>query len=303
MKATNATLNVHHVYGTFEADGFRLLFCKGRSGREIRLDRSLTENAPVLGVSLAGTSTLHDREGHVRLTSEHAVIINDPARLQWCATGGHRLLLLEIHKDTIQSMGDGVTLRPGVQQILESADGAKHPQPFALRSNVLSVAQSLTRPPTHIACLPVWYRAKVMELASLSFFSPETTRTPNSKAANDERIRQVIDRVMFLLERDLENPPTLEMLAQDVHCGPFQLSRLFVSQTGHTMPEFLRQKRMELAASLLHSSRQGISEIALSVGYTSFSAFTRGFVREYGMTPSAFRTHQSQISSNEGLSS
>jgi len=61
------------------------------------------------------------------------------------------------------------------------------------------------------------------------------------------------------------------------------------------MPEFLRRKRMERAAALLHTTDLAVSEIALAVGYTSFSAFTRAFVREQRVTPTAFRQIRSVI--------
>ena len=62
--------------------------------------------------------------------------------------------------------------------------------------------------------------------------------------------RERVEQACAMLRRDLENPPSLEMLAEQVGCGTFHLSRMFSQQVGQTVPQYLRQLRLERAAQV-----------------------------------------------------
>ena len=88
-----------------------------------------------------------------------------------------------------------------------------------------------------------------------------------------------------ILTRDLANPPTLEMLGQEVGCSPFYLSRIFSREVGQTIPQYLRNVRMERAAELLRTGRYNVTEAATEVGYSSLSHFSKAFCETIGCCP------------------
>jgi AraC-like DNA-binding protein len=94
-----------------------------------------------------------------------------------------------------------------------------------------------------------------------------------------------VERVKEILTRDLANPPTLEMLGQEVGCSPFYLSRIFSREVGHTIPQYLRNVRMERAAELLRTGRYNVTEAATEVGYSSLSHFSKAFCETIGCCP------------------
>ena len=279
-----------HLHGDLRSDGFSLRIWQFQAGRDSQLDVAPTAQTLLLAVNFSGKMLLATRSAHARLPVEHLVIDAQPNRdAQWVIAGGgwHRGLLVEFGPMMLERLSESTALRNSWMSRRHTAASHVSWQVRPATASVLSLAQQLSEPPSHAACLPIWFHAKVMELASMTLFVPDPTPMETQPETSG---REALERALFLLERDLENPPTLEMLAQEVGCGPFHLSRLFGRLTGKTMPEFLRQKRMERAALLLRTTKQSVSEIALTVGYESFSAFTRGFVRERGMTPSAYRT-------------
>lgn len=101
--------------------------------------------------------------------------------------------------------------------------------------------------------------------------------------------RELAERAATLLLQDIANPPSLEALSREVGLTSFQLSRIFGTFLGQTIPGMLRRHRMDRAAEALRETRSGIGEIAVSVGYHSMSAFCRAFERELKMTPSEYR--------------
>lgn len=78
------------------------------------------------------------------------------------------------------------------------------------------------------------------------------------------------------------------MLAQDVECSPFHLSRIFTEAHGMSIPRFVRTRRIEKAAELLRSGKMNLTEAAFAVGYASLSAFNRAFVEQMGCCPGLY---------------
>jgi AraC-like DNA-binding protein len=99
-----------------------------------------------------------------------------------------------------------------------------------------------------------------------------------------ERVEQVI----FLLQQNLAEPPSLEELGKKIGCSHFYLSRIFSSQTGQTITQYLRQLRMERAAELLREGEHNVTEAALEVGYNSLSHFSAAFHEAFGCCPGLY---------------
>lgn len=66
-------------------------------------------------------------------------------------------------------------------------------------------------------------------------------------------------------------------------------ARFFSYMTGMSLAEYVRRRRITLAARDLRDGKTPIVEIAVKYGYDSAAAFSRAFARQHGMTPSAWR--------------
>lgn len=82
------------------------------------------------------------------------------------------------------------------------------------------------------------------------------------------------------------------------------LGRAFRRYTGQTFRSYLRNVRLDHAASLLTSSRMSIKEVWVSVGYNHPSNFIHDFKRRFDLSPREFRArsmtsfqHESAVSS------
>ncbi|PYK43231.1 MAG: hypothetical protein DME46_08135 [Verrucomicrobia bacterium] len=138
-------------------------------------------------------------------------------------------------------------------------------------------------PPVAKAAQILWYQSKALELMAHFLFEP---KDPEFFCMRQKRVaRDRVERTKELLARDLANPPTLEMLGQEVGCSPFYLSRTFSREVGLTIPQYLRNIRMERAAELLRSGRFNVTEAAIEVGYSSLSHFSKAFCETIGCCP------------------
>lgn len=81
---------------------------------------------------------------------------------------------------------------------------------------------------------------------------------------------------------------TLKSIADAVSYTPYYLSRIFKSETGENLPEYILNARMERAKRLLLDKSKNIQSIAKAVGFENASYFSRSFKKHTGMTPKQY---------------
>ena len=84
---------------------------------------------------------------------------------------------------------------------------------------------------------------------------------------------------------------SLEMVSDFLHISPNYFSRIFKSKTGILFSAYCQKQRLEKAKELLKHPNNQIQDVALQVGYSNSTNFSRAFKIEYGMTPGEFRSH------------
>ena len=82
---------------------------------------------------------------------------------------------------------------------------------------------------------------------------------------------------------------TLATLASVTNLSAPYLSRLFKKETGYSVSEYILNKKLETAKSMLSSSDYSIAEISASLAFPSQSYFTNVLKKDCGMTPKQFR--------------
>ncbi len=114
-------------------------------------------------------------------------------------------------------------------------------------------------------------------------------------AYRDSRAEYVarMHRVLEHVDRELDQPLELETLARVANFSPFHFHRLFTAWMGETLGDYVRRRRLELAAlRLVAQPRLAVLQVALSVGFGSTEAFARAFKTRFGSTPTGWRDSQ-----------
>lgn len=100
-------------------------------------------------------------------------------------------------------------------------------------------------------------------------------------------------RVLEYVDQHLDQPLDLETLAEVAHFSPFHFHRLFSAWMGETLGDYLRRRRIELAAMrLVVQPRVPVLQVALAVGFGSAEAFARAFKTRFGYSPTLWRAQQ-----------
>ena len=82
------------------------------------------------------------------------------------------------------------------------------------------------------------------------------------------------------------------MLAREAGVSAFHFARLFKQSTGNSPHQYLLQRRLDRAKTMLRQAQMSLAEISASTGFADQSHFTKVFRRFTGVTPSEYRSQQ-----------
>jgi AraC family transcriptional regulator len=135
--------------------------------------------------------------------------------------------------------------------------------------------------------------ALFIDHVALAFFAHVMSTYGNAVVSNDVKPGGLspwqLRRVLDFIAAHLNGDPTIAELARECALSPGYFARAFRQTTGNTPHQWLVQKRIEKARTLLLGSALGLAEIAVRCGFTDQSHFTRVFTRVEGDSPGRWR--------------
>jgi AraC-like DNA-binding protein len=226
------------------------------------------------------------RSDYLPGNSGYYAVGDEPLPASRQAGDRHQFVTLEFSREHLQKQlaPNEAALEPEIRRIIfndKNGTVVAPTRPMSIQQR--DVVASLAEPPVARAAQIFWYQSKALELMANFLFAP---KDPEFFCVRQKRVaRERVERVKEVLARDLANPPTLEMIGHEVGCSPFYLSRIFSREVGLTIPQYLRNVRMERAAELLRTGRYNVTEAATEVGYSSLSHFSKAFCETIGCCP------------------
>lgn len=99
------------------------------------------------------------------------------------------------------------------------------------------------------------------------------------------------------IEENLANDIDYEEVARLACCSEYHFKRMFSFLAGVTLSEYIRRRRLTLAAFELNNSNIRIIDVAVKYGYSSPDSFTRAFQSLHGITPTEARDNGQSLKS------
>lgn len=110
---------------------------------------------------------------------------------------------------------------------------------------------------------------------------PNTNRD-SSWTIYQDRVRPVLEFV----HQNLDTPLTLEKAAALSHFSKYHFQRIFSAVVGESLVQYTNRLRLERAANLLLFNQQSsVTDIAMALGFSSSTNFTRAFKDHFGVPP------------------
>jgi AraC-like DNA-binding protein len=278
------------LYGSFEKMGISIEWHDFKTSQPLDWAESFRPGSIEFCLNLDGRGAVGRGNGapedYRPSSSGYYAIGQEPLRATRKANDRHRFVTLEYSREHLQTQladSEG-ELSPAMRDLIfPKRQQSMVSRPQQMSAEQRAIVASLAEPPVPKAARILWYQSKALELMAHFLFE---RKDPEMFCMRQKRVaRDRVVRTKEILMRDLANPPTLEMLGQEVGCSPFYLSRIFSREVGLTIPQYLRNKRMERAADLLRSGRYNVTEAATEVGYSSLSHFSKAFCETIGCCP------------------
>ncbi|MBR2402466.1 MAG: AraC family transcriptional regulator [Lachnospiraceae bacterium] len=96
-----------------------------------------------------------------------------------------------------------------------------------------------------------------------------------------------IQNAIEYMENNLTEEIVIGDVAEKAYVSEFHFQRIFTVLCGYSVGEYIRNRRMALAARELVHSDVKVIDVAMKYGYDSPDSFARAFTKFHGITPSA----------------
>ncbi|WP_432402098.1 AraC family transcriptional regulator [Wukongibacter sp. M2B1] len=98
-----------------------------------------------------------------------------------------------------------------------------------------------------------------------------------------------MNEALNYIEENLTSDIQLKEVAKIALCSEYHFQRMFSFLAGITLSEYIRRRRLTIAAFELNNSNIRVIDVAVKYGYSSPDSFTRAFQSLHGLTPSEAR--------------
>ena len=247
---------------------------------------------------LSGFSVQNAEDASMQLTQENAdALLSSMKHAEKKYAAENEFLQMvahgQIHK--LEMYLDLINLSTSEQRYVDKLRNAKN---YALTMNTLlrKTAEHSAVPPIHIDRISTSF-AKKIELqtseTSITLLLKEMAHKYTFLIKNHSMkgYSALIRRVLTYIDNDLSADLSLKTLASLTMTNPSYLSTVFKKETGHTLTEYVTEKRMEHAVFLLNATNMQIQTIASYCGIPDVCYFSKTFKKTFGKTPTEYRNY------------
>ena len=103
--------------------------------------------------------------------------------------------------------------------------------------------------------------------------------------------QDIIHTLTEWIDSHIDQPLNIDVVAKKSGYSKWYLQRMFRTVMRQTLGEYIRQRRLQMAAQELLTTKRPIFDIAMDYGYVSQQTFSRVFRRAFDRTPTDYR-HQ-----------
>lgn len=104
-----------------------------------------------------------------------------------------------------------------------------------------------------------------------------------------------LNEALRYIEENLTDDLDIKDVAKIALCSEYHFQRMFSFLSGVTLAEYIRRRRLTLAAFEIINSKERVIDLAFKYGYSSPDSFTRAFQSMHGVTPSEVRNRSELV--------
>ncbi len=132
----------------------------------------------------------------------------------------------------------------------------------------------------------------ILFVAQLLSSVEQASALDNINNIRERRSIHYSEQIMRWIDQHLGEDFDLGQLADHLHLSKFYVSRVFRSETGSSITEYLRARRIMQACHLLDTTEMSVEQIGSAVGLANTSHFIHIFKQTVGITPLKYKKSQ-----------
>lgn len=105
----------------------------------------------------------------------------------------------------------------------------------------------------------------------------------------------IIESSLDYIEQNLDHDLSLEQIANQFHFSKYYYHRLFSAVMGVSLNNYILERKLNASVNLIQNTDQSLTEIGSQLNFSTPSAFSRAFKRQFDLSPSALRKSPSQF--------
>ncbi|NMA48782.1 MAG: AraC family transcriptional regulator [Tissierellia bacterium] len=98
-----------------------------------------------------------------------------------------------------------------------------------------------------------------------------------------------MNKAMKYVEENLMGEIDFDEMSRIAYCSEYHFRRMFSFLAGMPLGEYIRRRKLSVAAVMLSEKNNKIIDIALQLGYSSPDAFSKAFQAMHGIVPSSVK--------------
>lgn len=106
------------------------------------------------------------------------------------------------------------------------------------------------------------------------------------------KLSTIVTQMQEYIKTNLREPITASDIAKSVGYSQFYAARLFKTETGMSLFEYVRQQRLIRSAHSLRNGNVRVLTVALDFVFDSHEGFTRAFTNAFGITPKRYASYR-----------
>ena len=133
----------------------------------------------------------------------------------------------------------------------------------------------------------IYIKAKILELFTY-YFSQNQPIKETCYNLKDERILEKIKKAKEILVANINEPPSIEELSNQVLLPVGILKKGFKELYGEPVYKYILNYKLELGRHLLMSKKYSVKEVSYQMGYSAPTHFVVAFKKKFGITPKKY---------------
>ncbi|MGM0877376.1 MAG: helix-turn-helix transcriptional regulator [Bacillota bacterium] len=105
----------------------------------------------------------------------------------------------------------------------------------------------------------------------------------------------VIKNALVYIENNLQQPLSVESVANNSNMSKYYFHRLFSAMMGCSLNNYILSRRLNASLTLIQNDHLSLTDITYQLNFGTQSSFTRAFKRQYGVAPSSLRGKDTTI--------